>query len=95
MANINFRGHSGKIIKMEFIRNGTQLLSGGLDGIVYLWDLASGQRTEILTKEATVNDFAFVQISNAFYVTVKDQQSLIEITRIKRKFKYNHVLSTI
>lgn len=41
-TNINFKGHSGWIVKMEFIKNGTQLLSAGLDGIIYQWDLATG-----------------------------------------------------
>ncbi len=95
LSNLNFKGHSGRVVKMEFVKNGSILLSAGVDGIIYQWDISTGQRIEILTKEASINDFIYIPSNDIYYVTVKDQQSLLEVTRIKRRFKYDHILNTI
>ena len=41
--NINMQGHEGAVTSVVFTSDNRQLISGGKDGTVRLWDLASGQ----------------------------------------------------
>jgi WD40 repeat protein len=56
-----FRGHSNRVVSLAFSSDGRRFLSGGLDGTIRLWDVATGKE---VTKLIDINAWIYrVQLS--------------------------------
>ena len=51
---VDLRGHNGKVRSLHWLQSGTQLLSCGQDGMVYLWNLNGPTRTAEFVKKRSM-----------------------------------------
>ena len=51
---VDLRGHNGKVRSLHWLQSGTQLLSCGQDGMVYLWNLNGPARTAEFVKKRSM-----------------------------------------
>jgi WD40 repeat protein len=51
---VDLRGHNSKVRSLNWLQSGSQLLSCGQDGVVYLWDLDGPKRTSEFVKKRTM-----------------------------------------
>ena len=51
---VDLRGHNSKVRSLHWLQSGSNLLSCGQDGVVYLWDLDGPKRTAEFVKKRTM-----------------------------------------
>jgi len=64
----DLRGHIGKVKSIHWLDSGNQLLSCGIDGAVYLWNIENGSRLGEFVQKGTTYTSAVVAGGQAFAV---------------------------
>jgi serine/threonine protein kinase len=57
-ANPILKGHTGKVVAIQFLPNGRQAASLSWDGTVRIWDLATGKAEKVIQREKILSSLA-------------------------------------
>ena len=75
----DLRGHNGKVKSISWLDSGNQLLSCGIDGAVYLWDLDNARRMGEFVHKGTMYSSAAVAEDQVFAVGSDRMLSLLDM----------------
>jgi WD40 repeat protein len=85
----DLRGHNSKIRSLHWLDNGSQLLSCGQDGAVYLWDIDEGKRSAELVRKGMMYTSAVCAGDSAFVVGSDRQLKVLEMPDLTPMKEYN------
>ncbi|MCB9453072.1 MAG: TIR domain-containing protein [Anaerolineaceae bacterium] len=54
-----FVGHRAPVVGITFNRDATRAISGGNDGLIFIWDVATGQPIRQIEAEESISDIAY------------------------------------